>query len=87
MKRNSYKVEHNKVSVKITEKQFDRLYPWEILELLIKKGLPIEDDFDNVSCFTGTNKIPFLNCFKRSNSLPYTEGKVTSLKLIPLWLI
>jgi len=38
MKRNMYSAEYNEVTVKITEKQFDRLDSYEVLELLIKKG-------------------------------------------------
>ena len=86
MKRNTYSAEFGGVVVKITEKQFDRLWAHEVLELLIKKGLPIENDFDNVSAYTGTNQIPYLNCFKRTGKPNYHNGIVTQIKLTPLWL-
>ena len=87
MKRNMYSAEHNGVTVKITESQFDRLDSYEILELLIKKGLPITNDFDTVSCLVNTNKVVSLNCFKRTSLTHLHKGKFTSIKLIPLWLL
>ena len=87
MKRNMYSAEYNGVTVKITEKQLDRLYPYEVLELLIKKGLPIENNFDNVGCLINTRKIGSLNCFKRTGKPNYNSGKCTSIKLLPLWLL
>jgi len=87
MKRNMYSAEYNEVTVKITEKQFDRLDSYEVLELLIKKGLPITNNFDRVSCLINTSKIVSLNCFKRTSLTHLHKGKVVTIKLMPLWLL
>lgn len=84
-----YSVEHNGVTVKITEKQYNRLWANEILDILIKKGLPIENNFDNVNCLQNNNadKVVIMNCFKRTGIPNYNNGKTTTLKLVPLWLL
>lgn len=87
MKRNMYSAEYEGVTVKITEKQLNRLYPYEVLELLIKRGLPIKSNFNSVGCLTNVSKIASLNCFKRTSKPNSINGNTFSIKLKPLWVI